>query len=130
MAIENVKQSLSQGGMKERPGGMRERAERMPPPPPKAEPKDTSAFKGKEYMKDWERNEWFRKSKEAFEITGLPEHERVKLGQELLGGEFIKKYDPNTAIKKLELKRGEAKTQKELTDIERKIRVLKKFSGK
>ncbi len=127
MGLANIKQELGQGGMKERPEKM------PPPPPPKEEKKDTSGFGGKPYLDRAGVREWLRRNPEAYKITGLTEKERVELEKKWFGpeyGHYIKKDETEDVLRKLELERGRAKTQKEQTEKEREIRVLKKFLGK
>lgn len=124
MAIEKIKQELSQGGMKEKPEKM---------PPLKEEKKDTSAFRGKPHLERWEVREWLRKD-EIYKIVPWPKEKRAQLEKELFGPESGKygsliekaKREPESVLRDLE--EGKIKPPAGLTKDQIK-RLLKAFLG-
>lgn len=109
--------------------GRGEKGEKIPP---SKEKKDTSGFKGKPYLSREELRRWLR-GPEAWKASGLAETERVKLEKELSEskyGYYIERGEPERAIKELEKEKYKAKTGAEKVKIDKKINLLKKFSGK
>jgi len=123
MAIEKIKQGLSQGGMKERP-------EKMPSPPPKEEKKDTSIFGGKSAIPMSEAKWKIRKGTPYIPGTGgamFSETERMQVAEELSKkyGSYLEKSERYRIYKSLEEEKIQAKTGAEKLKIDRKIRYLK-----
>lgn len=95
------------------------------------ERKNTSGFKGKPYLTREEFRKWLRGT-EAWEISGLPETERIKLEKELSEskyGYYIERGELERAIKELVKEKYKAKSETEKTKIDKKINLLKKFLG-
>jgi len=122
MAIENTRQSLGQGRMKERP-------EKMPTPPPKEEKKDTSIFKGKPDMEASTFAYRLREDQSLYPKTNLGAARREELGKKIFGsyGSRIDKGEIEKAKKELALgKWGKYKdfSHQEKQDAERLLRGL------
>jgi hypothetical protein len=123
MTLQEKKQSLDEGKMREKP-------EKMPPPPPPP-PKDTSGFGGKPYISQEKGREWMR-GEAAYKTTGLPGKKRTKFWEETFKdtGYYLEKGEPEKKLKYLEMKRFRATTDAERKEINEKIKLIKGFLGK
>jgi hypothetical protein len=102
------------------------------PQPPKEVKKDTSAFGGRSYLTREQVRGELRKPA-YFKATGWRERERVKLEKEIFGpeyGHFIERGEPEKVLKKLEMKKFQARTSTEKSALSKKIKTLRKFLGK
>jgi len=123
MAIEKIKQELSQGEKREKP-------EKMPIPKSKPEKKDTSIFGGKAAISMSEAAWKIRKASPYIPGSGgamFSEQERVEMGQELSKkyGGYLEKAERDRIFKDLEKEKSQAKTGAEKLKTDRKIRYFK-----
>ena len=127
-SIEEKKQALSGGGMREKFG--------KPSSQPKEEKKDTTIFGGKSAIPMSEAAWKLRKASPYIPGTGgamFSEQERMEIAKEISKkyGGYLKKGDELSRIyKDLYKQKGEAKTGAEKLKIDRKIRWLQERLGK
>ena len=122
MAIEKIKQELSQGEKREKP-------EKMPTPKPQPEKKDTSIFGGKAAIPMGEAAWKIRKASPYIPGSGgkmFSENERIEMGQELAKkyGGYLKKAERYRIFNDLE-KEKRGKTLAEKLKIDQKIKYFK-----
>ncbi|MDP2967174.1 MAG: hypothetical protein Q8N87_02060 [bacterium] len=122
MALFEKKQELSEGGMKEKP-------EKMPAPPPKEE-KDKTIFGGESAIPMREAAWKLRKASPYIPGTGgamFSEQERIEIAKEIskkYGGYLEKGGERSRIYKDFYKQKREAKTGAEKLKIDRKIRWL------
>lgn len=120
MPIENIRQSFSQGGMREKPEKMP-----TPPSPPKPEKKPISPYETGSFG-------YRLKDPELYGTTSLGEGDRIKIGEKLFGP-ASKPFDLKDAEEvKRELDLGSQGKLRSLTEIEKQKahQLLKGILGK
>jgi len=126
MSIENVKQSLGQGGMKEKP------EKTVPAPPPKEEVKDTSILRGKPDMDVGSFMHRLKEDQSLYSKTNLGGARREELGGKLFGsyGSRIDKGEIEKAKRELGLGRWGKFKDFSPKDKEDAKKLLRGLSGK
>ena len=131
MALQDKKQALSQGrtGQAPAPGKTFDKAKSQPgrQVSPSPTPIDKSAFAGRKGMIETKNFVGWFKKRENYGLTQMsPDQIDKWAGKHWEKKPFVDAGNIERTIYELQLKRGDAKTTRELNEIDRDIRALKK----
>jgi len=105
--------------------------EQSPIPPPVEKPKDSSAWKGKPFLRGEDVRGW-AKSDEAYKETNLSREKREEIAKGLFekSGDYLKKEKVEKAFKKLKEDFSYAKTDIDRKKIYDKMKIIKAMLDK